>query len=180
MRKYGKGCSSHLVLREKNGGCIFADEIWKHKLLIAVSEVQKSCPMTVYAFCVLDEEAHFLIQMEAKEQISQAEAWIEQRFRKYIQETFGRGEVCLSSQTFLPDIDQEEQLLAISICIHLLPQRKNCVRRYSDYYWSSYREYRLGIGVKLVCTATLLDYLDADIRKARKKFAARHRRLLSE
>ena len=86
----------------------------------------------------------------------------------------------MSSQTFLPDIDQEEQLLAISICIHLLPQRKNCVRRYSDYYWSSYREYRLGIGVKLVCTATLLDYLDADIRKARKKFAARHRRLLSE
>ena len=180
MRKYRNGCSSHLVLREKNRDCIFADEIWKYKLLVAVAEVQKIRPVTVYAFCVLDEEAHFLIQIEEKEQISQVGDWIQERFQECIWETFGCGEVCLISQTFLLDIRQEEQLLAISVCIHLLPQRKNCVRRYSDYYWSSYREYHLNIGVKLVCTAVLLEYLDTDIIRARKKFTARHRRLLSQ
>lgn len=174
MRKYRKGECSHWILSGENRRYVFADEIWKRGLLISVAEVQKNFPMTVYAFCVLDEEAHFLIWMQ-KNQMKRATGQVAKQFEDYIQRVQGSRNACLKSSITSPREMDEEQLLDVCVQIHLLPQKRRCVRRYADYYWSSYREYFHGSDFGVTHTKMLLGFLDGNLVKARKKFAALHR-----
>lgn len=177
MREYRDGCCSHWVLDGSNGKYVFADEIWKRGLLSSVVEVQKTCPMIVYAFCVLDGEAHFLVRQQ-KDRAGWAAGQVVEKFGEYVMRALGICDVPIKVSISFPGEMEDEELIALCIRIHLLPQQKRCVRRYSDYYWSSYREYFHSQDLGLTHTGAVLDLLDGNAGKARKKFAALHRQML--
>ena len=177
MWEYSDECYSHWILDGETGKYVFADEIWKRGLLSSVAEVQKICPMVIYAFCVLDGEAHFIVRLQ-KEQTRWAADQVIEKFGEYMRRALGIRNVHIKIAIVFPEKMEEEKLVAVCVWIHLLPQRKRCVRRYSDYYWSSYREYFHSQDLGLTHTGAVLGLLDGNNGKARKKFAALHRQML--
>lgn len=177
MREYrGRGCS-HLVLRGESRRYVFADEILKKKLLVTVDQVQKAGNMAVYAFCILDDEAHFLIHIRNESPSREMTDQIADQFTSMIQRESGLRPASLIGDVSFLEEDREE-VLDTCIFIHLLPQKRNCVRKFSDYYWTSYREYLHSSETGLAATREILEYLDSELARSRQKFIALHRQAL--
>lgn len=178
MREYrGRDCS-HLVLRGESRRYVFADEILKQKLLMTADRVQKEGRMVIYAFCILDEEAHFLICIRGEQQAREMADRIADQFTSMIQRETGLSRLSLIREVFFDEADWED-LLTACISIHLLPQKRKCARRFSDYYWTSYREFLHSSEGALTAAGEILEYLDPELGRSRQKFIALHKQALA-
>lgn len=149
---------------------IFADERNKKKLLDFVREVRDAEEWSIYAFCVTDDRAYFIIEapqensvlagmrgvMESYLHMFRAAPWNPRGFAAHLT---GRVETRLGSL---------QEIAAYSRWIHRLPVEMGYARALRDYWWSSYITY-LGIyDWRMVDERVVLLYFSIDTDEARQ------------
>lgn len=167
--------AKNVVLKGKEKKNVLADECDKKKLLDIVQQIKFSCPFEVYGYCILDNEARFLFHMpqESEEEILCGIADDFTAYYKLNREV--RWDVVRkisADKTF----KTEEKLRDSWLELHNLPVKKSYVRKAADYWWSSFRDYAGKSQSGIVNQEQMLNFLDKDILKARKKFSSYYKK----
>ncbi len=155
---------------------LFADERDKRKLLDILSDVGQEEEWLVYAFCLMDNAAYFVIEASGAASV-----------RRGIQRAAGRflGE-CGANQAYAPRREaalagseprELESLKEIADCcrqIHRIPLEEGYVGRLADYWWSSYITYAGGYEWELVDCRVFSLCFSADPEVARRRLLRFH------
>ncbi|MCD7715197.1 MAG: hypothetical protein LUI39_01930 [Lachnospiraceae bacterium] len=125
----------------KGNHCLFADEIVKKHLIDRVGEIRLRDGWFLYAFCIMDDAAYFVI---GANQITQVVRELQAAVQKQLGENDGADEGRLRRNTRIElscHIRKLGTLLQIADCcrkIHRIPLELGYVSRLEDYWWSSY------------------------------------------
>ena len=158
--------------------CIFADERNKRKLLDLVRGAKFAEHWRIYAFCIMDECAYFIIEADDARGVCRGMHRIEKQFLHLFQaEPWSRRTI---AAPVLSDNAQTElhTLPEIAACcrrIHRIPLQEGFVSRLCDYWWSSYITYCGSYNWELVDCCMLLLYFSVDPDTARRRLLHYHR-----
>jgi hypothetical protein len=153
----------YLIFGGKEKTKWLADECVKKCFLDALLEWKKELEFRVYAYCLLDEEAHLLLGTGGRKETH----LIEKRGKEELQTLYigrnpkGRERITASCRKM--PVRGLGGLLDQCCQIHLLAAPY--AGKLQDYWWSSYAEY---VG--------LLKALDQDMHRAQQKFTRYHKK----
>jgi len=149
-----------------------ADERVKKRFLNELVKVRDGGTFHVYAFCILDREAHFLLSIPRGETIEPVLTKMSGKLMKsYLSHyPLGKEEAKADARHLFP----RNRTAVLEYCcqIHLLA--RDCAEKIRDYWWSSYVEYLHRNTTGLTETEVLLEALDAEPRRAIQKFVQYH------
>lgn len=152
----------------------FADERDKKKLLDLVAEVKGQEDLDIFAFCVTDEEGHFLVSGQSDQKLKLASEGLIRGlsfyYKKERQEPKGGFTKRMKFRKFMT----EDEILESCLKMHLIPMEQKLARNPEDYWWCSYVDYRKYHRKGIVDTDMLLQYLDSDQKRAIRKFISLH------
>lgn len=156
----------------KSGIKVLADERDKKKFLDFVLRLQQEQKFDIYAFCILDNEAHFLLGVQEEENekteaiLGEMGNWYTNHMREqqFQQKRRGRVTKCISG------VKDMEKMLTVCLRIHSLPSAQKYAKDLKNYWWSSYQSYRGVYEWQGVDWQFLLLYLDDNVQKARQQF----------
>lgn len=156
---------------------IFADERNKKKFLDVVFEVQRKEGWHIYAFCVTDDSAYFVVEAAGRAAVlagmrRAAEAF-SHMYRQRPQE-FGTVLSLQFSAGVTTELKSLPDLAACCRQIHRIPLEEGFVKRLSDYWWSSYITYIGNYDWQMVDCRVLLLYFSADADTAQRRLLQYH------
>lgn len=152
----------------------FTDERDKKKFLDLVQKVKQKMGMHIFAFCVTDDESHFLVEGESGRTFALAAAQIIGEFEIYYKNCYQRQCGNIVQEIQFRKMMSSEELVDSCMELHLIPVAQKLVERPEDYWWSSYTDYRRNYRRGIVDADTVLKYLDVDRRRAVRKFVCLH------
>ena len=149
-----------------------ADERVKKRFLNELVKVRDRDAFHVYAFCILDKEAHFLLSISRGRNIGPVLTKMSGKLMKsYLSHyPLGKEKAKADAQHLFPG--NRTAILEYCCQIHLLAI--GCAEKIRDYWWSSYVEYLHKNTTGLTETQVILDALDAEPRRAIQKFVQYH------
>lgn len=161
---------NYTILKARGSDLMFMDEIEKKHFLDMLLGVQGHFSMEVFAYCVLDGEAHILNGDPRKE--TQDAVWgsLGKEFASYQERKHGKKMPEISTESTEVGILENWQLLRECIKLQQLPVLRERVQDAEDYWWSSLREYMLRHPSGIVQEEQLLKLLDGNRKKAIYKF----------
>ena len=138
-RIHYEGALYHVIARGNNRSYIFRDKVNKEKYKEIVLKYKKRYHFKLYAYCIMDNHAHFLIEV-TDIPLSKIMQGIQQVFtQKYNRINNSTGHVFEQRyKAFL--CDKDAYLLSLIRYIHQNPIRANLVDAL-NYQWSSHHEY---------------------------------------
>lgn len=157
---------------------IFSDERNKRRFLDVVAEMQRKGDWCIYAFCIMDEQAYFVIEATARDQIRAKMRQVEVMYvRLYhqIPELFCRVGAPFFWEAVTKELESSDEVAGYCRFIHRIPLEKGYVRRVGDYWWSSYVTYMGNYEWKIVDRRMLLSYFSPDEETARRKLQRYHK-----
>ena len=139
-REISKSRFYHILVRGSGGKDILKYNEDKEKILSIVSRILKDNLITLYAYCIMDNHAHFVVE-ELDEDISAVMKRINVSYAAYHNKKH-----CVSGQVFYDRFKSEtiedfKELLKVMRFIHNNPVIGGFVEKQCDYPWSSYMEY---------------------------------------
>lgn len=141
-RKECKSRYYHILIEGRSDTNIFEKAADKEKLLEIVERVLEESKVTMYAYCIMANHAHFVVR-EGEGSISRFMKRVNGAYAVYYNRKYQeRGQVFFDrfkSET----IRDMEQLLKVMRFVHNNPVYDGCALRQRDYPWSSYRQYVL-------------------------------------
>ena len=154
----------------------FADERNKKKLLDIVLATQNQEKWHIYAFCITDDRAYFLVGADEKQNFQLGLHNISEQFTQYSnanRKRFWQSEIPVLS-FYTEELHSSKDLAACCRKIHHIPLEEGYVEHLADYWWSSYITY-IGIYAwEMVEEGTLLLHFSPDEELARRKFRQYH------
>ncbi|MCC8049873.1 MAG: hypothetical protein LIP10_04335 [Clostridiales bacterium] len=137
------------VLKEKqvycftmeSGHCLFADERDKKHMLDLVGEIRKRNNWDLYAYCIMDNAAYFVI---GANQITQAVRELQSAVLNLLRHGIygqNRRKAGVELSTHTKRLATFVQIADCCREIHRIPLRQGYVKRLEDYWWSSYPVY---------------------------------------
>ena len=155
----------------------FADERDKKKLLELVAEQKKERKLDIFAFCVTDEECHFLVSGDSESDLSQAAVSVIDQFSTYYETCHNGENMCLVRENRSQKLMDLEELIEDCCRIHKIATEQKLAEKPEDYWWSSLGEYRKLPPRQrdMVNTGVILKYLDRNRNRALGKFLKLHR-----
>lgn len=160
------------VIRAEEGP--FTDERDKKKFLDIVQEVKEKMGISILAFCVTDEESHFLVEGQSERAFVLAAAQMVGDFERYYKKRYQKSCGNMVQEIRFRKMMTEEEIVDNCMELHLFPVKLKLVERPEDYWWSSYTDYRRNYKRGIVSTDLVLKYLDADRKRAVRKFVCLH------
>ena len=165
---------SYVLKGEKN---CFADERIKWHLLDTIGEMSKQLEWEIYAFCLTDEEAYFIIEARQTEKTEVCLCTAADRIlNAFWADIYGYS---YSPGCFMESSAQQLGALSdIAECcrrIHRLPLLKGYVSNLNDYWWSSYNTYVGSYEWKFMNSRIVLLHFSADYEEAVCRFRYFHR-----
>lgn len=138
LRLEFEGALYHVTSRGDRREPIFEDDIDRHSLLKVVEQGMKRFDAVVFAYCLMDNHYHFVLQSR-QPNLSRLMRHINgvytqaynRRHRKIGHLFQGRFKAVL--------VDRDAYLLEVCRYVDLNPVRAGMVRRPQDWVWSSYR-----------------------------------------
>ena len=156
----------------KSGIKVLADERDKKKFLDFVLRLQQEQKFYIYAFCILDNEIHFLLGVQEDEG-AKAEVILRDMENWYIsyaaEQQFPRRQRYRVNK-HICELKDMEEMMAVCARIHSLPIAQKYAKDLRNYWWSSYQSYRGVYEWPGVDWQSLLLYLDDNVQKARQQF----------
>ena len=148
-----------------------ADEKDKKKFLDFALRPQEKTGISVLAFVLLDDEAHFLLLLKGGRKAGKNK--LQEILKKY--DTYFMEEYICPSKRNTPEITytairDPQEMLDICSCIHMLPVERGYVKKQKDYWWSSFQTYRGSYRWEGVDTLPVLQYFTEDAEKSRILF----------
>ena len=155
----------------------FADERDKEKLLELVAEQKKERKLDIFAFCVTDEECHFLVSGDSESDLNQAAVSVIDQFSTYYETCHNGENMCLVRENRSQKLMDLEELIEDCCRIHKIATEQKLAEKPEDYWWSSLGEYRRSYPIweSVVNPRFVLDYLDGNRTRALGKFLKLHR-----
>ena len=155
----------------------FADERDKKKLLELVAEQKKERKLDIFAFCVTDEECHFLVSGDSESDLSQAAVSVIDQFSTYYETCHNGENMCLVRENRSQKLMDLEELIEDCCRTHKIATEQKLAEKPEDYWWSSLGEYRRSYPIweSVVNPRFVLDYLDGNRTRALGKFLKLHR-----
>jgi REP element-mobilizing transposase RayT len=161
----------------KGNRYIFADERIKKKLLDIVLDIQLAESWSIYAFCITDDRAYFMIEAVDHASVKNGMRKVADLFFKlygnsaWIPYSTRRTDLSTGSEKELRSLQD------IAVCcrqIHRIPVEKGYVNRIHDYWWSSYNTYIGNYVWKMVDCRIVLLYFSLDPETARRRLQQYH------
>ncbi len=127
--------------------CLFADERVKKHLIDLVGEIRQRDGWLLFAFCIMDEAAYFIIAANRIERVVRGlqNAVLKQLLEDYRSGMSDKEKLRRNAGIELTGHTRKlGTLVRIADCcrrIHRLPLEQGCVSRLEDYWWSSYISY---------------------------------------
>lgn len=167
-RVHYDGALYHITVRGNNRSYVFRNEDNKRTYKKIVSKYKKRYRFKLYAYCIMDNHAHLLIEV-ADIPLSKIMQGIQQVFTQYYnRKNNTTGHVFEQRyKSFL--CDKDTYLLSLIRYIHQNPIRSKLTESLK-YLWSSHREY---IGIPELADVNFpLSLFDAHQKKAIKRYLA--------
>lgn len=139
IRVHYEGALYHVIVRGNNRTSIFENRENKEEYKKVVSRYKKRSRFKLYAYCIMDNHAHLLIEVEDIP-LSKIMQGIQQVFTQYYNRT-NRTTGHVFEQRYKSFLcDKEAYLLSLIRYIHQNPVRSN-FKNGINYPWSSHQEY---------------------------------------
>lgn len=169
-----EGDFHYLIFRGSKKTWWLADERVKKQFLNRLLRIREKVRFRVYAFCILDQEAHFLLHPLKDSGIGQTSDAMAQELQESYLSLYpcGKEEVETVSKRMV--FCGSEDTLKYCCYIHMLA--RGYAERIQDYWWSSYSEYLHKNVTGLVETETVLRTLDTNPHRALQKFVQYHKK----
>lgn len=163
------GAIYHVIQRGNNRKLIFVYDRDKGVLLEILSEVKEICDFKLYAYVIMNNHYHLLIQA-LNIPISRIMHRINTRYAKYYNFSRNRTGPVFNSRYRGILVQDESYLLNLIRYIHNNPVAANICNNMENYQWSSDVFYRINME-SLVDIDGLLDMLSPNRGKAMKRYA---------
>jgi len=139
IRVHYEGALYHVIVRGNNRTSIFENRENKEEYKKVVSRYKKRSRFKLYAYCIMNNHAHLLIEVEDIP-LSKIMQGIQQVFTQYYNRT-NRTTGHVFEQRYKSFLcDKEAYLLSLIRYIHQNPVRSN-FKNGINYPWSSHQEY---------------------------------------
>jgi putative transposase len=149
-RRIADGLVYHALNRGNNRARVFFDETDFQQFLHALAQTKERYPFRLYAYCLMDNHFHLVLQPAAGQSISRilqsltvAHTW------HYHKASASSGHVW-QGRFKSPVVSADEHLLTVMRYVESNPLRAGMVRDLALYRWSSYRVHGLGQQLPLV------------------------------
>lgn len=130
----------HILVLGPRGQRIFDTDVKKQRYLETVQKYHYEGKVKLYAYCVLDNSAHLLIE-EMEDTVSRFMRRVGISYVHWYNREYEREGPLFRERYTSNPVESETECIKIIRFIHQLPVRNGIVRRMSSYSWSSYNEY---------------------------------------
>lgn len=164
----------HVVQRGHNAEKVFFDQRDFSRYLENMRELKEEYPIKVYAWCLMTNHVHLLLEPAEEEALGLFMKRLNGRQTRFANVRHGRSGTLWSGRYHSSPIERDTYLLACCRYVEMNPVRAAMVADPAEYRWSSYRE-RMEGGTLLDHDPVFLSLGDSD--EARRE---RYRRYLVE
>ena len=140
QRKLSKTSVYHIMLRGNERKKIFESNEEKQRLLDDISVKQNEFEFSIYAYCIMDNHVHIVINSKDKD-ISTIMKGIAIRYAYFYNVQHNRIGHVFQDRFKSETVEDERYLMAVIRYIHNNPVKAKIVNRSEDYQWSTYRQF---------------------------------------
>ena len=130
----------HVMLRGNDRKNIFLDEEDKNYFLNMLRKVKENCTYELYAYCLMDNHVHLLIQEKA-DCLQRTMKRIGVIYSYYFNKKYQRIGHLFQDRYRSETVEEETYALTAARYIHNNPVEAGIVKTAEEYKWSSYQEY---------------------------------------
>ena len=159
----------HIMLRGNERKSIFQDSEDKQRFLEGIETKQKDISFSVYAYCLMDNHVHLLLDMHDND-LSAVMRGIAVRYATFYNWKYSRVGHVFQDRFKSEVIEDQRYLLAVIRYIHNNPVKAGLVENPSNYPWSSFRGYLQPQGPGCLDTNFVLDIFSENRSTAVKEF----------
>jgi REP element-mobilizing transposase RayT len=147
----------HIMLRGINKRDIFLAKDDYHKFLYYVLRAKEKHTFHVYAYCLMTNHVHILIEPESDE-LGDIVRRITVGYAQYYNNKYARNGHLFQNRFKSEPVEDRRAFLTVLRYIHQNPVKAGMVRHISEYPWSSYFEYIGNRGLGLINTDNAKEY----------------------
>lgn len=162
------GALYHVMVRGNNGEKVLADEIDKRKYFNVLTQYKEKLGFKLYAFCIMDNHAHFLIEVQDVS-LSQIMQRIQQVYTQWFNRKYNRTGHVFQQRYKALLCDKDSYLLQLIRYIHNNPIKAN-LDDGLKYKWSSHAYYVGKEKGNFIDMSDVLNMFSADRREALKQY----------
>ena len=155
---------------------LFADERDKKKFLDILFAVEKEEEWLIYAFCITDHCAYFVVEADGVSSVKRGTHGVAGEFLDLYRRDPSHPksrETALKTDT-LKELDSLGEIASCCRQVHRIPLEKGYVSRLDDYWWSSYITYAGEYKWELVDCRTFSLCFSANPETARRRLVKFH------
>jgi REP element-mobilizing transposase RayT len=163
------GALYHVIARGNRRQGVFLDEKDLQRFLTYLSDCKKRFPFRLYAYALLKNHLHLLIEVE-ETPLSRIMQTLLFAYASYFNRRYGEVGHLFQGRHKAILCDKDAYLLELVRYIHLNPVRANIVKRPEDYEWTGHLSY-LGRGAQgLIDEGFVLDQFGEKRPSARQRY----------
>lgn len=140
-RKYLNTSFFHVIVQGINKEYIFNKKIYIEKYLDLLNKYSKELKINIIAYCIMNNHAHFLLEIRDKEKMSKLMQKVNSIFARYYNEEEKRVGYVFKDRFLSQPIFSEKHLSQCIRYIHLNPVKAHMVEKCEDYEYSSYKKF---------------------------------------
>jgi len=168
-RLHIEGALYHVISRGNNRQVIFRSEEDYAEFLKHLSRVKSRKTFNVYAYCLMPNHFHFLLQA-GETPIAVIMQRILTGYTRYFKKTYKHKGHVFQGRYKSIICEKESYLLELIRYIHLNPYRAKLVQRPSEWKWSGHGEYLGSHEARVVETKEVLSHFSEDRESAIKGY----------
>ncbi len=134
------GALHHVIIKGNRGGDIFYNAKDREKFLSRLSLLIKRYDFTLYAYCLMDNHVHLLIETGSTP-LSKLMGELLTHYVQGFNKKWNKKGHLLGDRYKSILVDKKQYLLVLARYIHLNPVKAKIVALPEEYPWSSYKEY---------------------------------------
>lgn len=140
------GYPYHIVLRGNNRSAIFYHDKDRRFFLECLKISKEKTQSKIYAYCLMDNHAHFLIEPSSETGLAEMMQSLGRRYVPYFNSNYKRTGTLWEGRYKSSLVDRDEYFAACIRYIELNPVRAQMVNLPGEYSWSSFQPKATGEG----------------------------------
>lgn len=153
----------HIITRGVQKQIVFKCKNDFIKYLEIAKKAKRKYKILIYAYCLMSNHVHLLIETESAKSMSKFMHWLNRRYSEYYNARYKLAGHLWQGRYISKPILKDQYLIDCAYYIETNPIRANIVNNITDYSWCSYKERYLSQ------KEYLLDDIKGDTLKADSK-----------
>jgi putative transposase len=160
----------HIMIRGNERKNIFLEDEDKKRFIEILSEKNKDRKFVIYAYCLMDNHVHLLIN-EGSDEIGRIMKRINISYAYYFNKKYNRSGHLFQDRFKSEGIENDAYLLSAVRYVHNNPVKAGKVQNIEEYKWSSYTIYTaINNQSSSIDRSFILEMFSEDIKQAIERF----------